>query len=73
MAEQHVKNTKYKNELNQRMIISGRSNQTGPRQDNEPTGEGASLAEVGLKYSFGDRVQKTQPVALKEKAKKKLE
>ena len=71
MAEKYVQNTKYKYALNASLVIQG--NQSGaPRQGDEPSGEGATLAGRQL-AGFGDRVEKTKPVELKDKAAKKLE
>ena len=71
MAEKYVQNTKYKYELNASLVIQG--NQSGaPRQENEPSGEGSTLANTKL-ASFGDRVQRTKPTELQAKAKQKLE
>ena len=71
MAETYVKNTKYKYELNASLVIQG--NKSGaPRGENDPTGEGSTLAGTKLS-SFGDKVQRTKPTELQEKALKKLE
>ena len=70
MAEKYVQNTKYKYDLNASLVIQG--NQSGaPRQENEPSGEGTTLAGKSL-ATFGDRVEKTKPAELKEKAAKKV-
>ena len=54
MAEKLVQNTKYTYGLNASLVIQG--NQSGaPRQENEPTGEGMTLAGRQL-ASFGDRI-----------------
>ena len=71
MAEKYVQNTKYKYELNASLVIQG--NQGGaPRNENEPSGEGTSLARTKL-ATFGDRAQRSKPTELLEKAQKKLE
>ena len=71
MAEKLVQNTKYTYGLNASLVIQG--NQTGaPRQENEPTGEGMTLAGRQL-AAFGDRIQQTKPTELKEQARKQKE
>ena len=71
MAEKYVQNTKYKYELNASLVIQG--NKSGaPRGENDPSGEGSTLAG-GKLAGFGDRVQRTKPTELQEKALKKLE
>ena len=71
MAEKYVQNTKYQYGLNASLVIQG--NPSGPpRQGDEPSGEGTTLAGKQL-AGFGDRVEKTKPAELKDKAAKKLE
>ena len=71
MAENIVQKSKYKYEQNASLVIQG--NQSGaPRQENEPSGEGTTLAGRHM-AAFGDRVERTKPVELKDKAAKKLE
>lgn len=71
MAEKYVQNTKYKYELNASLVIQG--NQTGAnRNENEPTGEGSTLAGTKL-AGFGDRVQRSKPTELLNKAQEKLQ
>ena len=73
MAEKYVQNTKYKYELNASLVIQGNQGGGAPRGgENDPTGEGSSLAATKLK-SFGDKVQRTKPTELKAKAQEKLE
>ena len=71
MAEKKVQQSKYKYELNASLVIQG-SQAGAPRQDNEPSGEGTTLAGTTM-AQFGDRVARSKPTELKEKAVKKLE
>ena len=72
MAEKYVQNTKYKYELNASLVIQGNQG-GGPRGgENDPSGEGSSLAASKLK-SLGDKVQRTKPTELQAKAHQKLE
>lgn len=71
MAEKYVQNTKYKYELNASLVIQGNQGGGAARNENDPSGEGATL--VGTKLAgFGDKVQRTKPTELQEKAAKKL-
>lgn len=76
MAEQHVFNTKYKYDLNASLVQSqSRSNQASNvnQSESKPVGDGSGETLAGRNLpSFGDRVQRTAPTELKEKAEKKL-
>ena len=69
MAEKLVQNTKYTYGLNASLVIQGNQGGGAPRQDNEPTGEGSTLAGRQL-AAFGDRTQQTKPTELKERVQK---
>ena len=71
MAEKYVQNTKYKYELNASLVIQG-DKSGAPRGDNDPSGEGSTLAATKLS-GFGDKVQRTKPTELQQKALQKLE
>ena len=68
MAENHVKNTKYKYDLNASLVQSQKH-----QPSEQVVGDGSGSTLVGKQLAgFGDRVVHSRPEELQQKALKKL-